>query len=229
MPEKLALDIDVYEKEFLIIKNNFQDSSLFSSYAEFLYNCGFEFIDEVIFTEKEICLKLNSRFQYTNINQLTNPDFKKNEGRQKLKLPVLFEVTDDFEYIKQKTGFNDKEIIQKLVQTEYTVSMLGFLPGFIYLKGLDKALWTPRKHQPKMRVSARSFAIASEYAGIYSVESPGGWYILGKVACSVINIPKIPPVLLHPGDKVMIEAIDINKFKALSKKAQNILEYNGIT
>jgi KipI family sensor histidine kinase inhibitor len=72
-------------------------------------------------------------------------------------------------------------LIERHASARYTVSMLGFLPGFAYLRGLDPSLVVPRRSSPRGRIDAGSVAIAGEYAGIYPFASPGGWHLLGKV------------------------------------------------
>lgn len=62
----------------------------------------------------------------------------------------------------------------------YDVAMLGFLPGFAYLRGLDSRLVVPRRSSPRPRVPEGSVAIAAGYTGIYPFASPGGWWLLGR-------------------------------------------------
>jgi KipI family sensor histidine kinase inhibitor len=93
-------------------------------------------------------------------------------------VPVAYDG-EDLEAIAAASGLARDEVIARHATALYTVAMLGFLPGFAYLRGLDPALVLPRRSTPRARVPARSVAIAAEYTGIYPFASPGGWHLLG--------------------------------------------------
>ena len=78
----------------------------------------------------------------------------------------------------------------------------GFAPGFAYLRGLDEALWVPRRSTPRTRVPAGSVAIASTYSAVYPGVSPGGWHLLGSTSTRVWDVDRDPPALLEPGTDV---------------------------
>jgi KipI family sensor histidine kinase inhibitor len=87
--------------------------------------------------------------------------------------------------------------------------MMGFTPGFPYLLGLDKRLATPRLETPRTYVPAGSVGIAGEQTGIYPLDSPGGWRIIGRTEVKLFNPDNPPHFLLSPGDSVRF--IPINK------------------
>lgn len=80
--------------------------------------------------------------------------------------------------------------------------MTGFLPGFAYMGEVDKRIATPRKTAPRVNVSAGSVGIAGAQTGIYPLNSPGGWQIIGKTPLKIFDKQKIDPVLLQPGDEI---------------------------
>ncbi|MDB5221042.1 MAG: Allophanate hydrolase 2 subunit 1, partial [Myxococcaceae bacterium] len=88
---------------------------------------------------------------------------------------------DDLPLIASATGLSIDAVIALHAATDYEVAMLGFLPGFAYLRGLDPRLVLPRRSEPRTRVPAGSVAVAAEYTGIYPFASPGGWNLLGRV------------------------------------------------
>ena len=96
--------------------------------------------------------------------------------------------------------------------------MLGFMPGFPYLGILPKALDSPRKKTPRLRVPAGSVALAGLQTGIYPIESPGGWQIIGRTPYKIFDPTRETPFLLQAGDEVRFEAIDGNKFEQISKQ-----------
>ena len=117
-------------------------------------------------------------------------------------IPVDYEKGLDWEEAMRMTGLTKPEIIQKHTATEYRVEMMGFVPGFIYLSGMDEALNCPRKENPRVRVPAGAVGIGGAQTGIYALESPGGWQIIGQTDAVLFDVKTIPPNRLNVGDKV---------------------------
>lgn len=92
----------------------------------------------------------------------------------------------------------------------YRVELIGFLPGFAYLSGLDPRLVLPRRARPRPRVPAGSVAIAGNQAGIYPSESPGGWHLLGTTSAVLFDPYADSPCLLRAGDRVRFVARSIS-------------------
>jgi len=98
----------------------------------------------------------------------------------------------------------------------YTVAMIGFLPGFPYLDGLDAALHTPRRSAPRTLVPAGSVGIGGSSTGIYPFASPGGWQLIGRTPSALFDARHDPPALLAPGDRVRFESISDARYRALA-------------
>lgn len=96
-----------------------------------------------------------------------------------VQVPVVYDG-DDLAEVAARTGLSTSAVVDAHVAGTYRVAMLGFLPGFAYLEGLDARLRLPRKDVPRPRVPARSVAMAAGYTGIYPHASPGGWWLLGR-------------------------------------------------
>jgi inhibitor of KinA len=94
------------------------------------------------------------------------------------------------------------EVIQKHSEVEYRVYMIGFTPGFPYLGELDERIATPRLKEPRTYVSAGSVGIAGRQTGIYPIDSPGGWQIIGYTPLKLFDPSRENPSLLSPGDRV---------------------------
>lgn len=117
------------------------------------------------------------------------------------KLPIFYELEESV--VKAlKNKFTVQEIIDRHYQATYQVDFIGFLPGFPYLKGLDRDLKIPRKTTPSLQVAAGSVAISNEYCGIYPSQSPGGWYVLGNCPLGMFDVARRSPSLLNAGDHV---------------------------
>jgi len=116
------------------------------------------------------------------------------------------------------TKLSRADYIERLLQTELTVAMFGFLPGFVYFQGLDKSLHVPRKTSPTSRTSPNAFAIGGPYAGVYSLPSPAGWNVLGQIPWSLLQTNKLPPMALQPGDKITLTRVDEEEFTAMQQQ-----------
>ena len=130
---------------------------------------------------------------------------KENNSSQKLiEVPVVYggKAGVDLSAVAAAHQLSDEEAIQIHSQNEYTVAMMGFTPGFAYLSGMDSRLSTPRLSSPRTQVPAGSVGIAGVQTGIYSIESPGGWQLIGRTALTLFDPLNQEPFLFSPGDKV---------------------------
>jgi inhibitor of KinA len=109
---------------------------------------------------------------------------------------------EDLAYVASYCKLSVNEVIRIHSETEYTVAMLGFAPGFPYLLGLDKRLIIPRRATPRLKVPAGSVAIGGVQTGIYPKESPGGWHIISSTSVDLFDVSRNPPNLLNPGIKI---------------------------
>jgi len=113
----------------------------------------------------------------------------------------------DLAYVSKATDLDVSEVIDIFTSVEYRVYMLGFLPGFAYLGTLDERLVLPRRDVPRQKVPAGSVAIAGRQAGVYPLDSPGGWHIIGRTSRSMFTPEAESISALRPGMRVRFEAI----------------------
>lgn len=125
-------------------------------------------------------------------------------GVRSVPIPVRYDG-EDLARVAQTAGLSESDVVELHLKGRYRVHCLGFSPGFPYLGGLDPKLHTPRLATPRRRVAAGSVAIGGEHTGIYSVDSPGGWNLIGRTSSRLFN-PSASTLeemfLLHPGDGV---------------------------
>lgn len=121
-----------------------------------------------------------------------------------VEIPVSFaaEFAPDLEFVARYGNLSSEEVIQIFLSNTYRVYMLGFLPGFAYLGKVDEKIAAPRKKTPRKIVPRGSVGIAGRQTGIYPLDSPGGWQIIGKTDIELFMPRKTPPVLLNTGDLV---------------------------
>lgn len=131
------------------------------------------------------------------------------------KVPVCYELGLDWKDLEKHTGLSRKEIIKRHSEASYTVAMMGFIPGFLYLSGLDEAISCPRKAEPRTKIPAGSVGIAGNQTGVYSLESPGGWQIIGRTPSSFFDPKTDPPSEVKPGDEIEFYSISETEFKKL--------------
>jgi inhibitor of KinA len=126
------------------------------------------------------------------------------------KIPTVYASEDspDMLHVMQFSGLSYERIIDLHMNGEYLVYMLGFLPGFIYLGGMDSRLEVPRKKNPDLKAPAGSVAIGGAQTGIYALESPAGWYIIGHTEKTFFDKDKSPPAAIKPGDKVTFFSVN---------------------
>jgi KipI family sensor histidine kinase inhibitor len=120
---------------------------------------------------------------------------------RRIDVPVLYDG-EDLKRVAQHNGIAEADVIRLHSAATYLVYMLGFSPGFAYLGGLDSALATPRLETPRISVPAGSVGIAANQTGIYPVESPGGWNMIGHTALKLFDPSAEKPFLFEPGDEV---------------------------
>ena len=119
-------------------------------------------------------------------------------------IPVIFddEASLDLEDVADFSGMNREEIISIFVAGTYRVFMIGFLPGFAYMGEIDDRIAIPRKQSPRTKVPAGSVGIAGKQTGVYPLESPGGWQIIGRTEMKMFDPRSDPSCPLRPGDNV---------------------------
>jgi KipI family sensor histidine kinase inhibitor len=139
--------------------------------------------------------------------------------RPPLEIPVCYggEFGPDLDSIAQHAGLDPREVVERHARADYRVAMLGFMPGFPYLLGLDPSLNAPRRASPRTRVPAGSVAIGGAQTGIYPRELPGGWQLIGRTPFVLFDPARAQPTLLQPGQHVRFRAVAADEFAALSR------------
>jgi inhibitor of KinA len=121
-----------------------------------------------------------------------------------LEVPVRYggEYGVDLEFVAQSHYLSVEDVIRIHSERTYTIYMMGFTPGFPYMGKLDNGIVTPRLETPRRRVPAGTVAIAGFQTGIYPIESPGGWRLIGYTPRKLFDPEAKSPFLFSPGDEV---------------------------
>jgi KipI family sensor histidine kinase inhibitor len=131
-----------------------------------------------------------------------------------IRIPVVYggPYGSDLDDVARYHRITPEEVVRLHCSKPYLIYMIGFMPGFPYMGDLPEALVTPRLKTPRLSVPPGSVAIAQRQTGIYSMESPGGWQILGRTPVRLFDPEKESPVLLQMGDLVQFYPINEIEF-----------------
>lgn len=137
-------------------------------------------------------------------------------------IPVCYggELGPDLEDVAATHDLQPDEVVARHTGRDHRVYMLGFLPGFTFLGGLDPSLATERRPDPRPKIPPGSVGIGGAQTGIYSVEAPGGWQLLGRTPVRPYDPRLDEPFLFQPGDAIRFKAIDRDAYDALAEKAE---------
>lgn len=133
-----------------------------------------------------------------------------------MEIPVCYggEHGPDLGDVAAHCGMGASEVISLHAGADYLVHAIGFTPGFPYLGGLPERLRTPRRDSPRSHVPAGSVGIGGSQTGVYPMESPGGWRIIGRTPVALFRPQAHPAALLRPGDRVRFKVVAASDFQS---------------
>lgn len=140
-----------------------------------------------------------------------------------LEVPVLYggeEMGPDLKFVAEHAGLSEEEVIRLHSEPEYLIYMLGFTPGFTYLGGLNGALETPRLKTPRVKIPAGSVGIAGKQTGVYPIDSPGGWQLIGRTPLKMYDADREKPILPEAGQYIRFIPIDRAEFDRIAAEVE---------
>jgi KipI family sensor histidine kinase inhibitor len=137
------------------------------------------------------------------------------------RVPVVYggEFGSDLEEVAETHGMTPAQVIEIHSSAIYRIYMIGFLPGFTYLGGLDKRIATSRRVQPRAKIPSGTIMIGGEQAGIAPMDMPSGWHNLGLTPVRPYAPERDPVFLFAAGDEIVFEPVDASRWDALQKAA----------
>lgn len=137
--------------------------------------------------------------------------------RKIIPIPVCYggEFGPDLKTVAEHAGLTEEEVIAIHTEPDYLIDMLGFLPGFAYLGGLDARLHTPRLSVPRTRIEPGSVGIGGAQTGVYPLASPGGWQIIGRTPIRPYDPNREQPILYAAGEYLRFIPITIEEYTAI--------------
>lgn len=131
-----------------------------------------------------------------------------------VEIPVCYggEYGPDLEQVAKVNGLTTEEVIHIHSSGDYLVYMIGFAPGFPYVGGMSGKIAAPRRESPRLKIPARTVGIAGKQTGIYPIETPGGWQLIGRTPLELFRPAAESPSLLRAGDKIQFRPISQKEY-----------------
>jgi inhibitor of KinA len=151
------------------------------------------------------------RHRIVGMNSVSQLDIREVE------IPVCYggEYGPDLSVVAAHNSLTIDDVIEIHCSAEYLVYMIGFAPGFPYLGGMPEKIATPRRSTPRLKIPSGSVGIAGAQTGVYPIETPGGWQLIGRTPLSLFRATQMPPTLLRAGDTVRFRPITNEQFNQL--------------
>ena len=196
--------------------NNLKSSTL----TDYLEKLELNEIEDIISLKSSVGILFNpnkissSDFIKKTKNLLTNKNLTNKNKMKTWEIPICYDkdFAIDLNEISTKCKIDVDQVIKKHNNKTYEVDIVGFLPGFLYLGKLDDSLHLPRKNNPRTHIPEGSIGIAGNQTGIYNIESPGGWNIIGRTPLRLFDKLKNPPIKIKQGDKIIFKEITKEEF-----------------
>jgi inhibitor of KinA len=149
-------------------------------------------------------------------------NISKKTKRYLFHIPVCYEdgFALDLEYLSAQKNLSFEEIVSLHTRPIYTLYFIGFLPGFLYLGGLDEKLHFSRRSEPRLKVEKGAVGIGEEQTGIYPKASPGGWQIIGNSPVPLFERKQDPPIQFSAGDKLKFYPVSFEEHQKIKQEVE---------
>ena len=139
-----------------------------------------------------------------------------------LEIPVLYggEMGPDLPFVAENAGMSEEEVVKIHSSAEYLIYMLGFTPGFTYLGGMSEKIAAPRLKAPRVKIPAGSVGIAGTQTGVYPIDSPGGWQLIGRTPVKMYDPKRETPILPEAGQYIQFFPVTQAEYDAILQEVE---------
>ena len=139
-----------------------------------------------------------------------------------LEIPVLYggEMGPDLPFVAENAGMSEEEVVKIHSSAEYLIYMLGFTPGFTYLGGMSEKIAAPRLKAPRVKIPAGSVGIAGTQTGVYPIDSPGGWQLIGRTPVKMYDPERETPILPEAGQYIQFFPVTQAEYDAILQEVE---------
>ncbi|WP_082233295.1 5-oxoprolinase subunit PxpB [Halobacillus massiliensis] len=144
------------------------------------------------------------------------------EEPRTIEIPVCYggDYGPDLEFVAEHNGLTQEEVIDIHQSGDYIVYMIGFAPGFPFIGGMSEKIAAPRRESPRLKIPALTVGIAGNQTGVYPIETPGGWQLIGRTPVKLFTPEAETPSLLKAGDRIRFKQIDSDQYKSWEDRFQ---------
>ncbi len=197
-------------------------------FIESLKRESIEGIDELVPTYRSVLvyfdpLIIDCEALESKLYQIAISDSEKSDAPPWMTLiPVCYGGAHgpDLSYVATHTQLTESEVIRLHHRSDYLIYMMGFLPGFPYMGGMNPQLATPRLEKPRTKIPGGSVGIAGTQTGIYPITSPGGWRVIGRTPLKLYDPQRDPPMLLSAGHYIRFYPIEEDQYQDILRQVE---------
>jgi len=192
-------------------------------------NYNWNFVDELIPTYRSLMIQYNPLLITYDVLIQKLQELEKNLSKIDIPSPNVIEIPvcygheygEDLLVVSEHNGIKVEDVINIHTSTNYLIYMIGFTPGFPYLGGMDEKIATPRLAKPRIKIDAGSVGIAGSQTGVYPVDSPGGWQIIGRTPVKLYDAERETPILLKTGDYIKFTSVSRDEYLKIKEEVEN--------
>lgn len=139
---------------------------------------------------------------------------------RQIEIPVCYggDFGPDLSFVAEHNGLTEAEVVKIHTSGIYSVHMIGFAPGFPFIGGMSEKIAAPRRKSPRLRIPERTVGIAGMQTGVYPIETPGGWQLIGRTPLRLFVPEQDIPSLLRAGDEIRFTQIDEAEYREQEAK-----------
>ncbi|WP_270180860.1 5-oxoprolinase subunit PxpB [Alkalihalobacillus sp. CinArs1] len=165
---------------------------------------------------------LPTKLSYGSLRKKLEEISEKQQGREAESASLVYIIPtyyggEDLPFVAEHNGRTEEEVIESHSGKDYLIYMMGFVPGFPYLGGMPEEIATPRRENPRAAIAPGSVGIAGSQTGIYPLQSPGGWQIIGRTPVKLYDPESESPILLESGHYLRFVSITKEEYKEIEE------------